>query len=43
VSLGQGGCVPRGSGAPMLMWQGSGEAEIVSDGEQGSGETEIIP
>jgi hypothetical protein len=38
ASLEQGGSVPRGSGAPMLTWQGSGEVEIVSDGAQGSGE-----
>jgi hypothetical protein len=29
--------MPRGSGAPVLMLQGSGEAEIVPDGVQGSG------
>jgi hypothetical protein len=29
--------MPRGSGAPVLTLQGSGEAEIVPDGVQGSG------
>jgi hypothetical protein len=29
ASLGRGGSMPRGSGAPMLTSQGSGEAEIV--------------
>jgi hypothetical protein len=36
VSLGQGGSMPRGSGAPVLTLQGSGEAEMVPDGAQGS-------
>jgi hypothetical protein len=29
--------MPRGSGAPVLMLHGLGEAEIVPDGVQGSG------
>jgi hypothetical protein len=37
MSLGRGGSMPRGSGAPMLMLQGSGEAEIVPDRADGSG------
>jgi hypothetical protein len=37
ASLGRGGSVPRGSGAPVLTLQGSSEAEIVPDGVQGSG------
>jgi hypothetical protein len=37
VSLGRGRSMPRGSGAPMLTLQGSGEAEIVPDRAQGSG------
>jgi hypothetical protein len=37
TSLGLGGSIPRGSGAPMLTLQGSGEAEIVPDRVQGSG------
>jgi hypothetical protein len=37
VSLGQGRSTPRGSGAPVLILQGSGEAEIVPDGTQGLG------
>jgi hypothetical protein len=36
ASLGRGKSIPRGSGAPVLMLQGSGEAEIVPDGAQGS-------
>jgi hypothetical protein len=52
VSLGRGRSTPRGSGAPVLILQGSGEAEIVPDGTQGlgalmtswgSGEAEGIP
>jgi hypothetical protein len=44
--------MPRGSDAPMLMLQGSGEAEMVPDGAQGSsalmtswgsGEAEAVP
>jgi hypothetical protein len=37
ASLGRGRSMPRGSGAPVLTLQGSGEAEIVPDGVQGSG------
>jgi hypothetical protein len=37
ASLGRGKSMPRGSGAPVLTLQGSGEAEIVPDGVQGSG------
>jgi hypothetical protein len=37
VSLGRGRSTPRGSGAPMLMLQGSGEAEITHDRVQESG------
>jgi hypothetical protein len=37
ASLGRGGSVPRGLGAPVLTLQGSGEVEIVPDGVQGSG------
>jgi hypothetical protein len=37
ASLGRGGSMPRGSGAPMLILQGLGEAENVPDGVQGSG------
>jgi hypothetical protein len=43
VSLGQGESMPgRGSGAPVLMSQGSGEAEIVPDEAKGSGEAETV-
>jgi hypothetical protein len=35
VSLERGRNMPRGSGAPVLMLQGSGEAEIISDEVQG--------
>jgi hypothetical protein len=31
ASLGRGGSMPTGSGAPILTSQGSGEAEIVPD------------
>jgi hypothetical protein len=37
ASLERGRSMPRGSGAPMLTLQGSGEAEIVSHRAQGSG------
>jgi hypothetical protein len=37
VSLGRGRNMPRGSGAPVLTLQGSGEAEIIFDEVQGSG------
>jgi hypothetical protein len=37
MSLGRGGSMPRGSGALVLTLQGSGEAEVVPDGAQGSG------
>jgi hypothetical protein len=37
ASLGRGGSVPRGSGAPVPMLQGSGEAENAPNGLQGSG------
>jgi hypothetical protein len=37
MSLGRGRSTPRGSGAPVLIWQGSDEAEIVPDRAQGSG------
>jgi hypothetical protein len=37
VSLRRGRSTPRGSGAPVLTLQGSGEAEIVPDRVQGSG------
>jgi hypothetical protein len=33
----------KGSGAPVLTLQDSGEAEIVPNGVHGSGETEIVP
>jgi hypothetical protein len=36
VSLERGRSMLRGSGAPMLMLQGSGEAEIALDRAQGS-------
>jgi hypothetical protein len=32
VSLGRGESMPRGSGTPVLILQGSDEAEIVPDG-----------
>jgi hypothetical protein len=35
VSLGRGDSMPRGSDAPVLTLQGSGEAEIVPDRVQG--------
>jgi hypothetical protein len=37
VSLGRDRSMPRGSGATILMLQGSGEAKIVPDRAQGSG------
>jgi hypothetical protein len=37
VSLGRGRSMPRGSGAPVLTLQGSGEAKIVLDRAQGLG------
>jgi hypothetical protein len=43
TSLGRGESMPRRSGAPVLMSQGSGKAEIVPDGAQGLGEAEIVP
>jgi hypothetical protein len=43
ASLGRGRSMLRGSGTPMLMLQGSGEAKIVPDGVKGSGEAEIVP
>jgi hypothetical protein len=36
ASLRRGRSMPRGSGTPMFMLQGSGEAEIVPDGVKGS-------
>jgi hypothetical protein len=41
--LGEVESMPRGSGAPVLTLQGSGETEIVPDRGQGSDEMEIIP
>jgi hypothetical protein len=52
ASLERGRSTPRGSGASVLILQGSGEAEIVPDGAQGlgalmmswaSGEAECVP
>jgi hypothetical protein len=37
TSLVRGESMPRGSGAPMLTLQGSGEAKIVPDKAHGSG------
>jgi hypothetical protein len=37
MSLGRGRSMLRGSGTPVLILQGSGEAEIVLNGAQGSG------
>jgi hypothetical protein len=37
VSLGRGGSMPIGSGAPVLTLQGLGEAEIVPNRVRGSG------
>jgi hypothetical protein len=37
VSLERGRSTPRGSGASVLILQGSSEAEIVPDRAQGSG------
>jgi hypothetical protein len=37
ASLGRVGRMPRGLGALVLTLQGSGKAEIVPDGVQGSG------
>jgi hypothetical protein len=37
ASLGRGGSVPRGSGAPVPMLEGSGEAENAPDGLHGLG------
>jgi hypothetical protein len=37
MSLGRGRSMPRGSGTLVLTLQGSGKAEVVPDGAQGSG------